>query len=366
MTADGSEHVPADAWWQNTSIKGVTLYPWATMDADAVLGRLSERGANTVFVITKESDGYVFYDSDLAPNQVPERDLLAELVAAADDHGLRIVPVFFALCDGYLLQQHPEAVQVARDGTELQYPNVSFEWMHWVCPSHDIVRDHLVGLAEEVAEYDIDGVRFAHLEFQPVRSGDAEHRSCFCEQCIQRHDRRDDGSWTDERSSTLTSFVADLTAPFADDPSVGVNLQLEAFADVDGTLEESREVLGVDVREFARYADFVSPRTAHVDMNLHPLWIRDVTRWFRRTCDLPVVPSVRVAKADEPSTRVPSDELFTAIQMALHGRAEGVDVFSTGANVGRITDEQWTEVERSFAEMDDLFEDEEATVENSV
>lgn len=367
MTADSSQGGGSDAWWRTPPINGVTLYPWATMDVDAVLEDLSDKGANTVFVITKESDGHVFFDSELAPNTVPERDILAELVAAGTDHDVRIVPVFFALCDGYLLQQHPEAVQVARDETELRYPNVSFEWMHWVCPNHEVVRDHLVGLAEELAEYDIDGVRFAHLEFQPVRSGDIEHRSCFCEECLERYEELDeDTSVTDDRCATITSFVRDLSAPFTDDPDVGVNLQCEAFADVDATLEESRDVLGVDIQSLAQYSDFISPRTAHVDMDLHPLWIRDVTRWFRKTCELPVVPTIRVSKEDDPSAQVSEDELFTSIQMALHGQAGGVNVFSTGANVGCITDEQWSAVERSFSGMDDLFADEPIPVDDSV
>jgi hypothetical protein len=42
---------------------------------------------------------------------------------------------------------------------------------------------------------------------------------------------------------------------------------------------------------------------------------------------------------------------MTAIQMALHGGSQGVSLFSTGANVGRISNEQWETVREQYQEL---------------
>ena len=353
------------SWWERESIRAVTLYPWATMDVDTVLSNLAKRNVNTAMVICKESDGRVFYDSDTVPNQVPSRDILGELTAAASDYGIRVVPTFFTLCDKYLLERDPELVQIARDGTEIRYPNVSFEWMYWVCPSRTEVRDHLQRLTQEVSEYDVDGIRFSHLEFQPVYNDGTDHLSCFCDRCVERAEQVGDSdadghaSWLAARTEASTELFAALADPFDDDQMV--NLQVEVFTDAELTLRDSHETLGLNIEALADHVDVLTPRTAHVDMDLHPLWIRDVTRSLHEAVDPPILPSIRTAGSGSDGERLPPDELHTAIQMALHGGSDGVSLFSAGANIGRITDEQWEVVEESFAGIADLADDTEWT-----
>lgn len=353
MSSNGGD--ASGPWWQETLFRSVTLYPWATMDAEDVVADLADRGVNTVFVVAKESDGRVFYDSDVAPPQVPSRDLLGELVAAAEGRNLAIVPSLFTLCDKYLLEQHPEVVQIAREGTEIRYSNVSAEWMHWVCPNHQVVREHLRGIVDEILAYDVDGVQFTHFEFQPVMNGESSYRSCFCDACLSRHDSRDidDGSreWTAARCETITTLIEKLTAPVHERDGLMVNVEMEAFADLESGLADSRETLGVDQLSIAELADVLTLRTAHVDVDMHPLWIRDVIRALGDLTETPIVPSIRTSSGERPLSVVPNDELMTAIQMALHGGSQGVSLFSTGANVGRISDDQWGMIESQFAEL---------------
>ncbi len=342
-------------WWEDQLFRSVTLYPWATMDTEAELRRLAERGVNTVFVITKESDGRVFYDSDVAPNQVPNRDLLADLVDAARIHDLRLVPSLFTLCDKYLIETDPDVVQVAREGTEIRYPNVSMEWMHWVCPNHERVRSHLRAIVKELVAYDVDGVQLTHFEFQPIMNGESSYRSCFCDECLAHHESENltsgSGDWIDQRCENVVSLLTDLAEPFAERDDLMVNLEVEAFADLDTALDDSREILGVDTRSVAEVADVLTPRTAHVDLDIHPLWIRDAVRSFRDAIRTPVVPSIRLSDGGDPETKVRDDELITAIQMALHGGARGVSLFSEGANIGRISASQWDTAAEMFEEM---------------
>lgn len=342
-------------WWRETVFRSVTLYPWATMDAEEVVADLVDRGVNVIFVVTKESDGRVFYDSAVAPQQVPSRDLLAELVAAAAEYEVAIVPSLFVLCDKHLVEEHPEAVQVAREGTAIRYPNVSAEWMHWACPNHDVVREHLRAVVDELLTYDIDGVQFTHFEFQPVMNGESSYRSCFCDACLARQEAPDpDGdapAWTAARCETVTELIAELSAPVRERPELLTNVEMEAFADLESAAADSRELLGVDRLSLAEFADVLTLRTAHVAVDMHPLWIRDVVRSLGERTGVPVVPSIRTAGGDRPLTEVPDDELMTAIQMAMHGGSQGVSLFSTGANVGRISDDQWETIESQYAEL---------------
>lgn len=344
-----------DHWETDQIFRSVTLYPWATMDAEATVRQLIEHEVNTVFVIIKESDGRVFYDSDVAPSQVPQRDILADLVRAAKQYDLRLIPSIFVLCDKYLTEQYPETVQVAREGTEIRYPNVSMEWMHWVCPNHEIVRNHLRAVVEELTAYDIDGIQFTHFEFQPIMNGESSYQSCFCEECVTRSESRDvpgeSNAWVEMRCESTTSLLDDLSASLCSSNEQIVDIEFEVFANLDTAVEDSRETLGVDQPSLMEFADIVTPRTSHVDLDMHPLWIRDVVRSFRAMTDTPIVPSIRTAAGETPSERLSADELVTAIQMALHGGAQGVSLFSAGANVGRLTPTQWTTTEEMFEEL---------------
>jgi len=343
-----------DRWWEETVFRAVTLYPWATMDADVVVKDLVDRGVNALFVLTKESDGHVFYDSDVAPSQVPNRDLLAELVAAADGRNIAIIPSMFVLCDKHLLNEHRETVQIAREGTEIQYPNVSAEWMHWVCPNHDPVREHLRTIVEELTAYDIDGIQFTHIEFQPVMNDDSRYLSCFCDACIEHHETHEDdetADWVDVRCETVSNLIAELTGPIHNHEDILVNVEMEAFTDLESAVSDSRETLGVDPVSIADFADVLTLRTPHVGIDKHPLWVRDVVRSLREETATPIVPSIRTSSEERPMTPIPDDELVTAIQMAFNGGSQGVSLFSTGANVGRITDDQWTTIESQYAEI---------------
>ena len=343
-------------WWTDRLHRAVTFYPWATMRPEEEICRLAERGVNTLFVVTKESDGRVFYDSDFAPNQVPGgRDLLGELVNAADIHDVRIVPLLFVLCDKYLLETYPDAVQVARDGTEITYPNVSAEHMHWACPNQKPVRNHLRNVVDEVATYDVDGVQLTHFGFQPILNGDESYRSCFCEECLATHEGEDieeSSTWIDSRCQTVTDLLHELVSPFREADDLLVDIELETFADLQMAATDSRKTLGVDPHELARLADVFTPRTPHVDMDVHPFWIREVVRSLRAETETPVLPSIRTAEGRNPENRLISGELLMAIQLALQGGAEGVTLFSDGANIGRLTPEQWDTVEEVFDEME--------------
>lgn len=342
-------------WWRETLFRSVTLYPWATMDTEEIITDLVNRGVNTVFVVIKESDGHVFYDSEIAPPQIPDRDLLGELAAAAAGRDVSIVPSLFVLCDKYLVERRPEVVQIAREGTEIRHPNVSAEWMHWVCPNHQVVREHLRGVVDELLTYDIDGVQFTHFEFQPVMNGETSYRSCFCDACLSRYDARsvEDSpeEWTEARCETITGLIEELTAPIRDRDDLMVNVEMEAFADLESAVADSRETLGVDQLSLSEFADVFTLRTAHINVDMHPIWIRDVVRSLRELTDMPIVPSIRTSDGERSQTVVPADELMTAIQMAIHGGSQGVSLFSTGANVGRISDDQWEVIESQYAEL---------------
>lgn len=344
----------ADRWWTTGTVRAVTLYPWATMPVDDVVEALVDADVSAVVLIVKDSDGRVFYDSEVAPPQVPDRDVLGEFVEAADDRGLRVVANLNLLHDKFLGERHEEAVQVSSDDTRVRYPNVGAEWMCCICPTHEFVREHLQSIVDEVVRYDVDGVLLKNFDFQPIRRDGTGHPSCFCAKC--RRTMGDRGvtpqteGWIDARCDVVEQLIETVTEPARADglPTMYMVDSLDQF---DTSPRYLRRTFGIDLNWLGKQADLLVPNTAHVDLGLHPLWIRDTVRWLREYAGTPVLPVIKATKTGDPDVRVENNELFLAIQMALHGGAVGVNLFSVGANLGTIDRDQWHVVERSFGEL---------------
>jgi hypothetical protein len=338
-------------WWHEGGIRAVTLYPWASMRVEAVVDTLLAAGVNTVFPITKESDGHVFYDSEVAPVQSPGRDILGELVAAAPPE-LKVVPNLSLLLDKQFWQRHPETVQRGEDGTEIRYPNVDAEWLYRVCPNHESVREHVRRVVEEVVAYDIDGVLFNHFDFQPVRAGEESYLACCCSACDGALDGAPGSpAWVESRCAAIDGFLDDISEPLAGRDDLLTTFLVESFDQYGASSDYLRETFGVDLARLAPRADVLVPNTDHVDLGLSTLWIRDTVRWLVDYTDTPVVPVVRAAETPRRGERLPPGELFTAVQMALHGGAAGANVFCVGTNTSSATGAQWARVADVFSEL---------------
>lgn len=140
---------------------------------EQAMARLAARGFNTVFPVVWNK-GYTLYPSETMARYFGEayridplfaaqgRDPLAEVVAAARRHGLRVVPWFefgfAAHYDGrgaHLLERYP--AWTARDAAGRPLTKNGFTWMN---AFHPDVQAFMLALVEEVARgYDVDGIQ---------------------------------------------------------------------------------------------------------------------------------------------------------------------------------------------------------------
>ena len=160
------------------AIKGVWL---TNVDSDVLYNQqalsqaitdLDAAGFNTLYP-TVWNDGYTLHPSDIAANRLHttrhahpglvQRDLLAEIIAQAKPHGLRVIPWlefgFMAPADRRWVKSHPDwLTQNAENETVwLQGNTLPRVWLN---PLHPEVQELLIELALEIINrYDIDGIQ---------------------------------------------------------------------------------------------------------------------------------------------------------------------------------------------------------------
>ena len=182
---------------------------------------LAEHNFNVVFPVVW-NDGATMYPSAVMDSltgqpidpQYEGRDPLGELVAAAHDRGLVVIPWFeFGFASSYgtegagpILQKHPQ--WAARDTSGALVTKNGFDWMNGYRPA---VQDFLMNLVMEVVEnYDVDGIQGDdRLPANPVEGGYSDYTKSLYR---QEHDGsnpptdpRDEG-WKQWRADKLSDF----------------------------------------------------------------------------------------------------------------------------------------------------------------
>lgn len=142
------------------------------------------------------------------------RDPLSEIVEAAHDHGIAVIPWFeFGFASSYgtegagpLLQKHPQ--WAARDTSGMLVTKNGFDWMNGYRPA---VQDLLMNLIMEVVRnYDVDGVQGDdRLPANPVEGGYSAYTK---ELYRSEHDGRNpptnprNAAWKQWRADKLSNF----------------------------------------------------------------------------------------------------------------------------------------------------------------
>jgi uncharacterized lipoprotein YddW (UPF0748 family) len=183
---------------------------------EAAMAFLAEHNFNVVYPVVW-NDAATMYPSAVMDTLIGRRidpayegrDPLKELVAAAHEHGLAVVPWFefgFASSHntegaGPILQKHPQ--WAARDTSGALVTKNGFDWMNAYRPA---VQDVLMGLIMEVVRnYDVDGVQGDdRLPANPVEGGYSEYTT---ELYRSEHDGQDPPA--DPRAAAWKQWRAD-------------------------------------------------------------------------------------------------------------------------------------------------------------
>jgi uncharacterized lipoprotein YddW (UPF0748 family) len=229
---------------------------------DAAMAFLAEHHFNAVFPVVW-NDGYPLYPSAVADSvygvridpAYEGRDPLAEIVEAAHEHGMAVIPWFeFGFSSGHgspnpgpVLQAQPS--WAARDTSGEVLTKNEFRWMN---PYRPAVRDFLAALLLEVVRnYNVDGVQGDdRLPAQPVEGGYSAYTKALY---AQSHNGQPPP--TNPRDSSFMRWRANL------------------LNDVAGRIY--REVKAVDATLQVSWAPSVYPWSYHEYLQDWPTWIRD-------------------------------------------------------------------------------------------
>ncbi len=160
------------AWWTKP-MRAVTLeFPASDVSTIDVVGIVDELHRGAVNLICVFATGYypggsTFYQSKIAPHYpgLGERDLLADAVSRAHQHGQKAVAYIASIWGGRdLFNAHPDWAQRHADGTVTSWDDAYTTVA--MCPNSPY-REYLASIVREIADnYDVDGFYFDEPSFQ--------------------------------------------------------------------------------------------------------------------------------------------------------------------------------------------------------
>ena len=186
--------------------------------------KLVTEGFNTVFPVVW-TRGYTLYPSGVMSGyglasidpfyEKQQRDPLAEIVAEARQHKVRVIPWFeygFAASHlangGQILQGYPHWEGVNHEGKKLTYGGLT-----WMNSFHPEVQQFMLKLVLEVLQYDVEGVQGCdRFPAAPIQGGYDDYTIQLYKEefnCLPptNYANRD---WLQWRASLLTDFLARL------------------------------------------------------------------------------------------------------------------------------------------------------------
>ena len=186
---------------------------------------LNSQGFNSIFPVVWNR-GYTLFPSQvmnkynfpvLDPDyQQQQRDPLAEIITAAEQYKIKVIPWFeygFAASHlvggGHILQQKPQWKALDRDGAIVRHGNLA-----WMNPLNPEVQQFMLELILEVVhQYDVDGIQGCdRLPALPVTAGyDTITQKRFQIDCDRPAPSNcKDRQWIQWRADILTKFLATL------------------------------------------------------------------------------------------------------------------------------------------------------------
>ncbi|RLE80134.1 MAG: hypothetical protein DRJ52_07045 [Thermoprotei archaeon] len=230
-----------------------------------------ELGIDKLFVLAKDTESRVYFDTDLCEKAYDGGDLFEEIVRAARDVGIEVHAWFCLYPESVenpskYLREHPEAVLVNKYGkTNWEEPTWSYikrEYSKlWVCPSHEGYREYLASLMREVLEkYDVNGIHLDYVRYPEALEG---RYYCYCPRCLNKYEKEYGYSVyandVIERRyfvSILCENVSKSVEYFSDVAKVyGASISAYVFTDYVTAIESCYQ----DWPYFSQYLDFIVP-----------------------------------------------------------------------------------------------------------
>ncbi len=138
-----------------TKIKGICIHgeEIEKQGAPDIMGKLKEEGFNTVFLLVKNPQGYVYFKSSDFPVKYP---ILSDTILAAKKYGMDVYVYFPVFMDQHYGTLHPEQCMTDISGKKNSY---------YVSLLSDEYLAYLKKFVRELLRYDIKGIVFDYIRF---------------------------------------------------------------------------------------------------------------------------------------------------------------------------------------------------------
>ncbi|MBN2280575.1 MAG: hypothetical protein JXQ65_08345 [Candidatus Marinimicrobia bacterium] len=252
----------------------------------------------------------------IASEELNKKPEFRQLSAEKNLKRFLIFPVFY---DPAYLKDHPEAFAIQKNGD-----NAKEEWVEFVCPSNQDFRLYKINqLKEMIKACQPDGISIdfiRHFVFwekiYPDRVPESLPNTCFCENCRKKFQdqmkteitanspesfyhwvySQKQEEWINWKSDLITSMVQELVAAAKEiKPDILINLHIVPWRKAD--FGNARElVLGQNLKELAKYCDYLSPMTYAHMIGQSPDWISSIVQEMADETECKILPSFQVSR----------------------------------------------------------------------
>lgn len=235
----------------------------------------------------------------------------------AREHRVKVFVIFPVFFNPDTLHTNPSLFAISNKGGHGKQ-----DWVEFVCPSRECYRSHVHAELERIIRtlnpdgVSIDFIRhFLYWEMvRPETPVDSILHGCYCDSCISRFAKatrvtvpdtftsayrkaqwlRANDGWASFKSMQVTSMVRSL-AGLARTINPDVKVNLHAVPWREGDYSNARYYLaGQDIKELAKYVDYISPMCYSWMLYREPEWVASVVQDFDRFAPGKVLPSIEV------------------------------------------------------------------------
>ena len=313
---------------EKTFIKGVYGDPGTLLDAGY---NFDELGMNAIFVRSYSLDD--------------------ELYNTAREQGCRIFVEFPVLLGRQFLESNPQCWPVENTGE----PSPPADWFMGICPTcPDFKEDRRQHLVSILKRFEVDGIflDYLHWHAQFETPDPILPETCFCDRCtglfseeynidipgenipdISEHILSFyEKEWRDWRSSVLTEWITDLKQILkSHQPESLLGLFYCAWypGEYDSALYR---ILGIDINDFIREADVLSPMLFHHMKGRPVSWVGEHINWLDSLANT-VSPGDKpaiwpIVQAHNTPAEVSPEEFREAMLQGISSPAGGIMMFS--------------------------------------
>ena len=298
--------------------------------------------------------GYTFNELGVNAIFVRSYSLNDELYRAALEQGCKVFVEFPVLLGRQFLENNPQCRPIETTGE----PSPPADWFMGICPTcPDFKAERRQHLKSILKQFKVDGVflDYLHWHAQFETPEPILPETCFCERCIDLFSNKynidipkenisdisnhilsfHEKEWRDWRRSILTDWIIDLKQILkSHQPESLLGLFYCAWYpdEYDSALYR---ILGIDLNDFVREADVLSPMLFHHMKDRPVNWIGEYTTWLDSVSNsirLENKPKIwPIVQAHNNPGEISPEEFREAMLQGSSFPSSGIMMFSDGA-----------------------------------